>query len=79
VRAGQLAEFNQELDRRLAALDRGEVVDPEVARARLLRKSAQRRKPRAVPLSADADLDLDEMWDASPRTTSKPPTAVSIA
>jgi len=34
ARAAQLAEFNRELGRRLAALDRGEVVDP-VARARL--------------------------------------------
>jgi len=47
ARAAQLAEFNQDLGRRLAALDRGEVVDPAVARARLQRKSEQRRKPRA--------------------------------
>ena len=32
ARAAQLAEFNEELGRRLAALDRGEVVDP-VARS----------------------------------------------
>jgi antitoxin ParD1/3/4 len=47
ARAAQLAEFNQELGRRLAAIDRGEVADPAAARARLQRKSEQRRKPRA--------------------------------
>ena len=47
ARAAQLAEFNGELGRRLAALDRGEVVDPIAARSRLQRKSEQRRKPRA--------------------------------
>lgn len=47
ARATQLAEFNQELGRRLAALDRGEVVDPAAVRARLQRKSAQRQNPRA--------------------------------
>ena len=46
ARAAQLAEFNQELGRRLAALDRGEVVEPTAARARLQRRSEQRRKPR---------------------------------
>ncbi len=43
-RAAQLARFNRQLGSRLAALDRGEVVDPAVARARLQRKSEQRRK-----------------------------------
>ena len=47
ARAAQLAEFNEELGRRLAALDRGEAVDPSAARARLQRKSEQHRKPRA--------------------------------
>jgi antitoxin ParD1/3/4 len=47
VRAAQLVNFNKELGRRLAALDHGEVVDPAEARARLQRKSEQRRKPRA--------------------------------
>lgn len=47
ARAAQLAEFNAELGRRLAALDRGEIVDPAVTRARLQRKSEQRRKARA--------------------------------
>jgi antitoxin ParD1/3/4 len=46
ARAAQLAQFNDELGRRLAALDRGETVDPVAARARLRRKSEQRRKPR---------------------------------
>ena len=45
ARAAQLAEFNTELGRRLAALDRGETADPAEARGRLQRKS-QRRKPR---------------------------------
>ena len=44
--AAQLAEFNGEIGRRLASLDRGEAVDPGVARARLQRKSGERRKPR---------------------------------
>ena len=47
ARVAQLAAFNQELGRRLAALDRGEVVAPAAARARLQLKSEQRRKPRA--------------------------------
>jgi antitoxin ParD1/3/4 len=47
ARAAQLVEFNEELGRRLAALDRGEVVDPAAARARLRRRSEQRRNPRA--------------------------------
>jgi len=47
VRAAQLAEFNKELGRRLASLDRGESVDPTKVRARLQRKSEERRKQRA--------------------------------
>jgi antitoxin ParD1/3/4 len=47
ARAAQLGEFNEELRRRLAALDCGEVIDPAAARARLQRKSEQRRKPHA--------------------------------
>ena len=45
ARASQLAEFNQELRRRLASLDRGEKVDPAESRAKLQRKSQERRKP----------------------------------
>ena len=44
VRAQQLKEFNQELGNRLAALDGGEKVNPEVTRARLQNKSRQRLK-----------------------------------
>jgi len=47
ARASRLAEFNGEIGRRLAALDRGEVVHPAEARSRLEHKSEQRRKPRA--------------------------------
>ena len=47
ARATQLAEFNGEIGRRLAALDRGETVTPAEARARLLAKSERRGKPRA--------------------------------
>ena len=47
ARAAQLAEFNGELGRRLASLDRGETVGPADAHASLQRKSRQRRKPRS--------------------------------
>jgi antitoxin ParD1/3/4 len=47
ARAAQLADFNQELSRRLEGLDRGERVDPAQTRARLKRKSDARRKPGA--------------------------------
>jgi antitoxin ParD1/3/4 len=47
ARAAQLAEFNKQLGRRLAALNRGEGVESAVARARLQQKSERRRKPRA--------------------------------
>ena len=47
ARAAQLREFNKELRRRLAALDRGEHVDPTEVRARIQRKSEERRKKRA--------------------------------
>ena len=43
VRAAQLGEFNRELGRRLAALDRGETITPAEARARLQAKSVERR------------------------------------
>jgi antitoxin ParD1/3/4 len=46
ARVAQLGGFNQELARRLAALDRGERVDPDEARAALQRKSEERRKKR---------------------------------
>jgi antitoxin ParD1/3/4 len=43
-RAAQMAEFNEELGRRLAALDRGEAIPPSGVRSRLRRKSGERRK-----------------------------------
>jgi antitoxin ParD1/3/4 len=46
ARATKLAEFNEEIVRRLASLDRGETVDPAETRARLQHKSVERRKPR---------------------------------
>ena len=46
-RAAQLAEFNQELGRRLDSLDRGQQVDPAEARDRLRSKSEARRKTGA--------------------------------
>ncbi len=44
IRAARLGEFNQELGRRLEALDGGRHVKPDEARDRLKRKSEQRRK-----------------------------------
>ena len=47
ARATQLAEFNRELGRRLASLDRGERVDPAKVRSRIQRKSEEQRKRHA--------------------------------
>lgn len=47
ARGAQMAAFNQELARRLDSLDRGEHVEPTVARERLQRKSRERRKLKA--------------------------------
>jgi len=47
ARAAQLAEFNQELGRRLESLDSGQHVEPAEVRARLKRKSEARRKSGA--------------------------------
>jgi antitoxin ParD1/3/4 len=44
ARSNQIAAFNQELSARLASLDRGEHVEAETVRARLGRKSQERRK-----------------------------------
>ncbi len=44
ARAAQLEEFNRELGRRLASLDRGETVSPDEARLKLRRKSEERRQ-----------------------------------
>jgi antitoxin ParD1/3/4 len=46
ARKDQLAEFNQELGRRLASLDRGEKIDPAKTRSRIQLKSEERRKQR---------------------------------
>jgi len=44
ARTTQLAEFNQELGRRLDSLDRGERINPAHTRDRLTCKSEARRK-----------------------------------
>lgn len=44
ARATRLAEFNQELGRRLDSLDRGHHMTTAAARAKLKRKSEMRRK-----------------------------------
>ena len=46
IRAAQLAEFQTELDRRLAALDRGEHVEPARVRAELRSRSHRRQASR---------------------------------
>ena len=46
ARSAQLAGFNRELGRRLDSLDRGQHVSPADARARLKRKSEQRRRAK---------------------------------
>ena len=46
ARAAQMAGFNQELGRRLETLARGQHVSPAEARARLKRKSEQRRNTK---------------------------------
>jgi antitoxin ParD1/3/4 len=43
ARSAQIAAFNQELGHRLASLDRGEQVDPTVARERIKGRSQARR------------------------------------
>ncbi len=47
ARMAQLSEFNEELGRRLATLDRGESVAPGEVRSRLGRRSEERRKKPA--------------------------------
>jgi antitoxin ParD1/3/4 len=47
ARAAQLADFNQELGRRLASLDHGESADPIEVRNHLKSKSEEHRKRRA--------------------------------
>ena len=46
VRQAQLTAFRREIDRRVAALDRGERVDPAILRAEIRKRSeARRRRP----------------------------------
>lgn len=47
ARLKQIAGLNRELGRRLESLDKGERVAPAESRARLNRKSEERRKRRA--------------------------------
>ena len=47
VRTTQLAEFREEIDRRLGALDRGEGIDGATVLAQLRERSHARRKLRA--------------------------------
>jgi antitoxin ParD1/3/4 len=47
VRQSQLAALNAELTKRLSSLDRGERVEPVAAKARLARKSQERRSQRS--------------------------------
>lgn len=47
ARAAQLDEFNKELGRRMAALDRGEREDTGEVRSRLRRKSEELRRKQA--------------------------------
>ena len=44
ARSAQLAAFNHELGARLASLERGEYVEPNIARRRLEQKSRERRR-----------------------------------
>ncbi len=54
ARSVQLAGFNQELGRRLDMLERGQHVSPAEARARLKRKSDERRRLCQTNLAAHA-------------------------
>ena len=47
ARSAQLQEFNEQLQRCLTSLDRGEHADPAVVRRNLKKKSDQLRKRRA--------------------------------
>jgi len=44
VRHAQLTAFRREIDRRVAALDRGERVDPATLRAEIRKRSETRRQ-----------------------------------
>lgn len=47
LRSQQLKDFQSEIDRRLASLDRGEAIDGEEAFAQLRKKSQERQKRSA--------------------------------
>jgi antitoxin ParD1/3/4 len=47
ARGAQIAAFNQELKHRIAALDRGEGIDPAEVRQRIERKSKERKRRTA--------------------------------
>jgi antitoxin ParD1/3/4 len=47
VRTAQLLEFREEIDRRLATLDRGEGIDGTTALAQLRQRSQARRQTHA--------------------------------
>jgi len=65
ARAAQMTEFNAELGRRLASLDRGETVNPADTRARLeqIRRPPEAARVSDYVLSVDADFDLDDIWE----------------
>jgi hypothetical protein len=70
----ELTQFNEELGRRLASLDRGEIVDPASVRARLRRKSRDRRQRRArgVMFLTGKQITISGMCDSTwPGTMSK--------
>ena len=47
TRSAQLAAFHEELETRLASLDRGEHVEPAAAKAQLQQRSRERRRQHA--------------------------------
>ncbi len=47
ARTAQIEAFNQEIGQRLAALERGEHIDPAAARKRLQQKAAERKRRSA--------------------------------
>ena len=67
VRASQLEEFNEEIGRRLASLDRGEAVDPAAARATSagVRTAPKTRRVSDYILARAAVLDPEDIWDSS--------------
>ena len=62
ARAAQMAEFNEELGRRLGSLDCGETIDPAEARSRFQRKSVERRKPRGWAATSSRNAGPSRSW-----------------